>query len=213
MADPISLIISGVSLLISGTTAWLTLLRKGRVRMTRPTIVCFAREASAEHAEVTPKVFLRALLYTTAKRGLVVENLFLKLQRGEATQTFSIWAYGDTGLVRGSGLFVGAEGVACNHHFLPPSDGGTFEFLPGDYVLQVYASIVGRSRPVLLTEVRLLLSEPQAQALRANDAGVWFDWGPDSQRYVPQLLQRPKLPLDMTELERLGLGRSGGSGR
>ena len=45
--------------------------------MTRPTIVCFAREASAEHAEVTPKVFLRALLYTTAKRGLVVENLFL----------------------------------------------------------------------------------------------------------------------------------------
>ena len=180
--------------------------------MTRPTMVCFAREASAEHAEVTPKVFLRALLYTTAKRGLVVENLFLKLQRGEATQTFSIWAYGDKGLVRGSGLFVGAEGVACNHHFLPPSDGGTFEFLPGDYVLQVYASIVGRRRPVRATELRLLLAEPQVQALRANDAGVWFDWGPDSQRYVPQLLQRPKLPLDTTELERLGLGRGGGSG-
>jgi len=56
MADPISLIISGVLLPISGTTAWFTLLSKGRVRMTRPTIVCFAREASAEHAEVTPAV-------------------------------------------------------------------------------------------------------------------------------------------------------------
>ena len=36
--------------------------------------------------------------------------------------------------------------------------------------------------------------------------------GGHSQRYVPQLLQRPKLPLDTTELERLGLGRGGGSG-
>jgi len=99
------------------------------------------------------------------------------------TQTFSIWAYGDKGLVRGSGLYVSAEGVACNHHFLPSSDGGTFEFSPGDYVLQVYASIVGRSRPILLTEVRLLLPEPQVQALRANDAGVWFDWGPGPAEY------------------------------
>jgi hypothetical protein len=181
--------------------------------MTRPTIVCFARDASAENAEVIPKVFLRALLYSTSKRGLVVENMFCKLQRGEATQTFSIWAYGDKGLVRGSGLFVGVEGVAYYHHFMPPSDGSTFEFLPGEYVIQVYASLVGRSRPLLLTEVRLSLSEPQAQALRANEVGVWFDWGPDSQRYVPQLLQRPKLGLDTAELERLVRGRSGRSDR
>jgi len=138
--------------------------------------------------------------------------MFCKLQRGEATQTFSIWAYGDKELVRGSGLFVGAEGVARYHHFLPPSDGGTFEFLPGEYVIQVYASMVGRSHPLLLTEVRLLLSEPQAQALRANEADVWFDWGPDSQRYVPQLLQRPKLALDAAGLERLVLGHRGRSG-
>jgi hypothetical protein len=185
MADPISLIISGVALLISGTTAWLTLLRKGTVRMTRPTIVCFAHEASAEYAKAIPKVFLRALLYCTSKRGIVIENMFCKLQCGEAIQTFSIWAYGDKELVRGSGLFVGEEGVAFNHHFLPPFDGESFEFLPGEYVIQIYASMVGRSRFLLLTEMRLSLSEPQAQALRANEAAIWFDWVPDSQRYVP----------------------------
>lgn len=181
--------------------------------MSRPTIVCFAQDAKADDGEAVPKIFLRSLLYSTSKRGLVVENMFCKLQRGEVTQTFSIWAYGEKGLVRGSGLFVGAEGVAHSHHFLPPSDGSTFKFLPGEYVMQVYATLVGRSRPLLLTELGVSLSESHAQALQDNEVSVWFDWGPDSQRYVPQLLQRPRLEFDTAELERLLWGAKGRSDR
>jgi len=39
MADPISVAIATTALLLSATTAWLTLFRKGRVRMTQPTVI------------------------------------------------------------------------------------------------------------------------------------------------------------------------------
>src|SRR2546421_7307666 len=107
--EGISIIISVSALAVSVTTAWLTLLRRGTIRMTQPTLVFFGPDGVAGD----PKVFLRTLLYSTAKRGQIVENMFLKLRRHESAQTFNIWVYGDGPLARGSGLFVGDNGGAC----------------------------------------------------------------------------------------------------
>ncbi len=97
-------------------------------------------------------------------------------------------------MARGSGLFVGENGVTCNHHFLLPLDGTNFEFLAGDYFVETYISLVGRREALLLNTVRLTVGEQQATAMRNKDAGLFFDWGSDASRYHAHLDERPKLP-------------------
>jgi hypothetical protein len=189
-----STIVSVTALTVSVTTAWLTLLRRGAIRMTQPTLVFFGPDGG----KGGPKVFLRTLLYSTAKRGQIVENMFIKLRRRESLQTFNVWVYGDGPLARGSGIFVGENGVACNHHFLLPKDGTDFRWLQGDYEVAVYASLVGRRRPRLLSRICLKLTEQQATAMEGARAGVFFDWGPDSANYHAHLDDRPKLPALLT---------------
>jgi hypothetical protein len=62
-----SILISVVSLLLSLTVAWLTLFRRGKPGMTRPMLVGFLYEHDA------PKIFFRAMLYATGKRGHIIE--------------------------------------------------------------------------------------------------------------------------------------------
>src|SRR5205085_1280179 len=107
--------------------AWLTLFRRGIVKMTQPTVIFFGPDMGSE-----PKVFLRTLFYSTARRGQIVESMFVRVRRFESSQTFNIWVYGDKSLTRGSGLYVGQEGVTCNHHFLLPKDVAQYEFLAGE---------------------------------------------------------------------------------
>jgi hypothetical protein len=183
-------LISVTALAVSAITAWLTLFRRGTIRMTQPTLVFFGPDGPAGD----PKVFLRTLLYSTAKRGQIVENMFVKRRRGESVQNFNIWVYGDGPVARGSGLFVAESGVTCNHHFLLPKDGTHFKFLPGDYVVETYASLVGKPESLLLNAMHLDLTEQQAAAMDSKDAGVFFDWGPDSMRYHSHLDERPRLP-------------------
>jgi hypothetical protein len=192
MPDPISLTISVLALATSAATAWLTLVRRGTVRMTQPTVVYFGPDGkSREDKGPSPKVYLRTLLYCTSKRGRIIESMYVKLRRGETLQTFNIWVYGEDGLSRGSGLYVGQEGVACNHHFLLPADGTHYVFLPGDYSLEVYASLTGVCRPVLLCRTELKVTEAVSAALADSDKGVYFDWGPDSARYHPHVRSSP----------------------
>lgn len=194
--DTISIIISTIALVISAITAWLTLFRRGTVRMTQPTTIFFGPDNPN-----SPKVYLRTLLYSTSKRGQIIESLYVKLQRGETTQTFNVWVYGDTSLARGSGLYVGEDGIACNHHFLLPEDGSRFDFLPGNYTLEVYALLVGRKRPLQLSVVNLFISEQVAKKLEDGDSGVYFDWGPDSQRYHAYVRKRPEIRIPRFLLE------------
>lgn len=184
------ILISITALTVSAITAWLTLLRRGTICMTQPTLVFFGPDGPAGD----PKVFLRTLLYSTAKRGQIVENMFVKLRRGESVQNFNIWVYGDGPVARGSGLFVGESGVTCNHHFLLPKDGTHFKFLPGDYIVETYASLVGKQDARLLNTMHLVLTEQQATAINDKNAGIYFDWGPDSRKYHSHLDERPKLP-------------------
>jgi len=124
--------ISVLALAISGITLWLSHLRRGRLVMTRPAVIFFGPDGGDKGIS---KVFLRSLLYSTAKRGVVLEYLFVRISRGETRQNFSIWVYGEKDLARGSGLIIGQEGVATNHHFLTPSDVNEFSFDAGEYKL------------------------------------------------------------------------------
>jgi len=117
---------------MSAVTAWLTLFRRGTVKMTQPTVIFFGPDNLRSRDEpALPKVFLRTLLFATSKRGRVVESMHIALSRNETQQNFNIWVYGDEKLVRGSGLFVGETGIAANHHFLTPRDGSSFHFTEG----------------------------------------------------------------------------------
>lgn len=198
MADPIATTLSTLALGVSAVTAWLTLFRRGTLRMTQPTVVFFGPDAGRP-PEFKPhaKVYLRALLFATSKRGRVIESMHARLSRGESRQNFNIWVYGDDKLVRGSGMYVGETGVATNHHFLLPEDAREhFVFAPGAYHLDVFARILGEKRHRLLFSHIFEISESFAKALRSNDSGVYFDWGPDSMEYAAVLDRRPSMPLD-----------------
>lgn len=199
----ISTLISVVALAVSLTTLYLTYLRRGVVRMTRPTIIFFGPDGSRGPA----KVFLRSLLYCTAKRGRIIENMFIKLRRAESTQTFNIWVYGDRteSLVRGSGLFVGFEGVVSNHHFLLPKDGTKYEFFEGNYQLDVFATFTNRKNPLLLSRQNLFLTQDQANAINKLDSGVYFDWGPDAGTYHSHLDRNRTFELNYTLKEQVKL--------
>lgn len=81
--------ISLFALVISAITAWLTLFRKGTLMMTRPTVIFFGPDGPpSQGAEV--KIFLRTLLYSTAKRAQILENMYVTLRRRESVQTFNI---------------------------------------------------------------------------------------------------------------------------
>lgn len=169
--------IATLSLLVSGLTAWFTLVRRGRVRMTRPAIVAFAAE------EGKAKVLLRFLLYSTAQRGNIVEALYVVLRQGDTKTLFSFWGCGTDTLVRGSGMFVGREGVATNHHFVRPSSEATVPVLIGECVLSVYASILGERTDRLLGEVRLAFTNDDAAAINDPNVGVLYDWHPHERAY------------------------------
>jgi hypothetical protein len=183
MVEIMAIIIACFSLILSIITMWLTLLHKGKVKMTRPTLVAFLPERGGD----PPKVFFRTLLYSTGKRGKVVENMFVKIRRGESLQTFSTWAYGDKNLVRGSGIYVGPEGVACNHHFLVPKDGTAYEFRPGEYTLEIYGSLVNSRSPSCLYDLKISLTVVHAKAMKDKGVGVLFDLEPSSGDYYAQV--------------------------
>lgn len=185
------LLLSVVSLLLSVTVAWLTLFRRGNLGMTQPMLIGFLWENEQ------PKVFFRTMLYATGKRGHIIEALYLKVRRGETTQTFNFWMYGETRELKiGSGLRVGDEGVSSNHHFLPPKGVSTFTFSGGEYAIDAYARILNRRAPVLLSTVRVFLPQDLAaalsdQALSNHTMGVLFTWRPDSSQYLGEVSFAP----------------------
>jgi hypothetical protein len=188
MADAVTTSISVLALVVSSATAWLTLFRRGTVKVTQPTVIYFGPDKKHwKEKRAPPKVYLRALLFATSKRGRIVQSMHVSLTRNEARQTFNIWVHGESKLVRGSGLFVGEAGVAANHHFLAPPDGTAFAFIEGSYHLELFAQLLGDRAPKRLLSQRLDVSRDLATALTDPRAGLYFDWGPDSGRYLPHI--------------------------
>jgi len=179
----ISIIFSCLALVISGVTAWLTFFRKGKLLMTQPTVIFFGPDG-VRFDGINNKIYLRTLLYSTAKRGQVLESLYVSLHRNESKQNFNIWVYGENGdLKRGSGLFVPEGGITLDHHFILPKDGANFQFLEGKYRLAVYAVVVGNMPPIKLIDIDLDITHSQAAKLMESDTGIYYDWGPDQQSY------------------------------
>jgi hypothetical protein len=203
--------ISILALCVSTATAYLTLFRRGTVKMTRPTVIYVGSEKGAEAKP--PKIYLRALLFATSKRGRIVESMHVNLARNETSQNFNIWVHGDDKLVRGSGLFVGDTGVAANHHFLSPKDGSNFRFVEGEYTLNVHAKLLGDTSPVILLSQKLNISRENAAAIEQPDTGLYFDWGPDSARYIPHVETRPNIPQPDEIMKLLGLGEKPTTGK
>ena len=184
MTTIVGIALSVLALAVSAVTSWMTLLRRGRIFMTQPTAIYFGPDGSRFGLEPRhQKVFFRTLLYSTGRRGHIVENMFITLRRGEMRQNFNIWVYGDDELRRGSGLFVPEGGIATNHHFLPPPDLESFIFSSGHYVLEVFATIAGSARAQSLFVVHLDITQEAATAIRQDNSGLYFDWGPDARRY------------------------------
>jgi hypothetical protein len=174
------LVFSGLSLSVSIMVAVYTLIRRGNVGMTRPALVGLLYDLPAGE----PKVFFRTLLFATGKRGHIVESLYLKVRRGDSSQTFNFWMYGDLKpLLIGSGLRVTEDGVASNHHFLPPKGESTFTFISGNYVIEIYGRIVMAAEAKLLHTINVTLTDGQAAALKDKTRGVFYTWEPEFQSY------------------------------
>jgi hypothetical protein len=154
LADYLSTIISLIAMIISVVTFWLTRFKRGTIKMTRPTVIFFGPDGGKGKPN---KVFIRTLLYSTSDKGQYIQNMYIKLHRGESAQNFNVWVYDDKSLVRGSGLFVSKNGISSNHHFLLPKDGETYSFLPGEYLLQVYVELVDK-KPKMVFEEKLQLT-------------------------------------------------------
>lgn len=186
-------VISVVSLSVSLVTAWFTLLRRGTVEMTQPTVIYFGPDAPrrSQNAEPLPKIFLRTLLFATAKRGRIIESLHVAIAKNETHQSFNIWVCGNEKLARGSGLFVGETGIEANHHFVAPPDASSFRFSEGQYQLQVFAHLLGDRKRIQLFDQTLTITQEAAAKLSAANVGIYFDWGPDSSRYISHVEDRP----------------------
>ena len=166
--------------------------------MTQPTVIYFGPDKPVLGSTAPAKVYLRTLLFSTSKRGRIVESMHVSIARSESHQNFNIWVHGsssDGELIRGSGLFVGETGVATDHHFLTPDDGNDFRFCAGNYRLTVYARLLGDTAALVLFTQQLEVTNDLAAQLGNPGAGLYFDWGPDSSRYLPHVAYRaPQLP-------------------
>lgn len=187
MLELLGIGVAAISMGVSIATAWLTLGGRGRVRAAQPPTVYFGPDGAGGG---NTKIFVRLLLYSTAARGRIVEGMYARLHRGDSTQSFSVWVCGEGRgeLSRGAGITVRPDGVARDHHFLLPRDGTTYAFLAGVYKLDLFAVIVGDARPTKLTTIEISVSEAQAATLHDNKtAGLYFDWSPETGRYVSHL--------------------------
>jgi hypothetical protein len=192
----ITIAISLTALVISTLTFWLTRLKKGSVKMTKPTVIFFGPDGGGERHN---KIFIQTLLYSTSDKGQYIQNMFIRLHRGETIQNFNVWVYDDKGLVRGSGLFISKTGIACNHHFLLPKDGYNYAFLSGDYLLQVFIEPVNRT-PIKIFEYNLKLTKEQSDEMRTKTAGTYFDWAPNSQTYFSHVNIKLKEDKEISDL-------------
>lgn len=202
MGEVASIAISIVALLVSAGTAWLTFLRRGTVSMTQPTLIFFGPDGGFENGKAPAKVFLRTLLFATSRRGRVIESMHLRVTVNETVQNFNVWAYGEERLVRGSGLFVGETGVSANHHFVMPRDGNTFRFIQGTYRIEVFAKLLGDTKPLMLFSQSLEVKAEEAKEMADKELGLYYDWGPDAGRYVSHVEgpRKPQIPPDLMKL-------------
>lgn len=184
LLSAISIVISLVALGIAATTLWLTHFQRGELLLSQPTIFFFGWDIGDR---TVAKITFRSVLFCTSERGLVLENLYLRVVNQSGSFVFSFWGYDDgKGMVRGSGVYVGETGIAAYHHFTPGVDDNDFEFVVGEYSVEVWAKIFNSKDAVLLGSYSFEVEDDKqiAEALSHSQRGVIWDWMPDNRRYV-----------------------------
>jgi hypothetical protein len=182
----IALTISIISFLISGLTFWLTRVRRGALKMTRPSIICFTGQNGGDE----PKIFIRTLLFATSDLGQYIQSIFIRVHRAETIQNFNTWAYGNKALVMGSGLYISKTGFSEYHHFLLPKN-EHWDFLDGEYRLEVFVETVNNKTKKLF-ELILVVTKEQAETMTKDKrASIFFHWAPNSQKYISHTTTKP----------------------
>jgi hypothetical protein len=185
----ISPTVSILALCISLFTAWFTIFRRGTVRSTQPSFIAFRYDFVGK-SQPQAKIFLRTLLFSTGKRGIVIENLFLRVKEGSRTEEFSFWGYGDKDLVRGSGMFVGENGVVTYHHFNPINSEGLFLFKQGIYELELVSKLIDRNHLVTLSKIVLDVPSGAFDTNISPDTAIYFNWSSEKQSYITSIEKR-----------------------
>lgn len=192
MAQIPAILLSIASFALSLYTLWLTQMRRGRLEMTRPTMIYMGRE-SRQGGAPQPKIYLRTLLYCTADRGCIVENMHLIVHNEYGAYPFDFWAYGEPTLAKGSGLFIPRSGIALHHHFVLNRQAEHFLFVGGDYRIEIFAKIVGGRNPKKLMEINIaLVGDQSPMMIQVMDAGIFFEWDAVSENYIGRLERQPK---------------------
>lgn len=181
--------VSSFALGVSLFTLWFTVLRRGSVKSTHPSFIAFRYDFVGKKVPQA-KIFLRALLFSTGKRGHVVESLFLRVKEGSRKAEFCFWGHGDKDLVRGSGLFVSESGVATNHHFNPLDADQMFLFSGGTYSLELVAKLVGRNRLASLWSGTVDIPAGIFGQTIARDTAIFFSWSAEQSRYLGSVEKR-----------------------
>jgi hypothetical protein len=188
-ASWVSIISALIALIALGVTSWVTwhnYWREGDLVLTRPALIVFLETPGLDG----PKVYTAFTLNSTAPRGIMIESIYIRLTRHEAKQNFNVWWMGTDKQQRASGLFVGKEGVARNHAFTLSPGASSFEFTPGDYQVEIIAKRVGRTTArTLFSTSKLHVTEEQSTYLKAGTGKLMFNWGPDSESYLPWLMR------------------------
>lgn len=188
-----SLVFSVIAIILSFFSFWYTTLRSGRIRMTKPTVIYFGPDGAGSSAK---KVFVRTLLYSTGQKGNYIQNMHIKLTNQKGKQViFNVWVYDDSGLKRGSGLFISKEGISANHHFFLNKSETSFAFEEGQNHIEIFIEYVnGKTKKI--HEQDLAINTNQLNQLNSDLSGIYFDWDPTLNTYVSSIQNNEKLQLD-----------------
>jgi hypothetical protein len=180
-------VISIIAILISISTAYFNIFHRGTVKMIRPQFFALLPEESPFGGCL--KFFVRTLLFSTGKRGRVIESIFLDLKQDGKTISFHYWMYGELEQLKiGSGLFVGPDGIAANHHFVPTNTLSVRDFSPGKYEMVIRAVLLGDGSPIVLGNVFFELGNEEVSALTiSKDKAIFFVWDIENKKYKTRI--------------------------
>jgi hypothetical protein len=82
----IGMLMSILALVFSIYTHWQLNHQNGQIKMTRPNLICFI----GENGKDEPKIVIRGLLYCTSSKGSHIQNLYLKMSKGNSVVFFPI---------------------------------------------------------------------------------------------------------------------------
>ena len=179
MYKSVMLIISLGTLIVTLLTFYGNRVDRGMVEVTQPQTI-FLQPANRFGPS---EIIMTALIRSTADRGKAIEHFFVRLCREESIENFTVSRYEDKGGFRPGAFFVDRQGLSSSFHFSSPGYGAWYDFLPGDYTLQVYAKCAAE-KELLVMEVHFSVTTELFRKMRSRKGRIEFVWSPDSRTYV-----------------------------